>query len=264
MRNFLRAVLSLGALAIFLHIERKRPLRPETESKTRRVARNLAMAGLSALTIQAVETPVASPIACWVGRKQFGLLKVRGLPRWIEVALAVALMDYTLFLWHIFVHKNKLLWRFHAVHHADLDLDASTALRFHFGEIGLSVPYRALQLLALGIDEKSFRVWQKFLAFSILFHHSNVRIPVKLERFLSRLIATPRMHGIHHSQDFTQQLTNWSSGLALWDYLHGTYRFDIPQESISIGLQGVAEPSAVTLPQIIEMPFRPESPPLPQ
>jgi len=264
MKSFLRALLSLGALGAFLHFERKRPLRHETEAKLRRVGRNLAMAGLSALTIQVVETPVVSPLARWIGRKRIGLLKLAVLPPWAEVALATALMDYTLFLWHIFVHKNRILWRFHAVHHADLDLDASTALRFHFGEIALSVPYRVLQLLVLGIDEESFRIWQKFLSISILFHHSNVCLPLKLERFLSRCVATPRMHGIHHSQDFTQQWTNWSSGLALWDYLHRTYRFDVPQAAIKIGLQGAADSAAVTLPRILEMPFRLKSPPLPQ
>jgi sterol desaturase/sphingolipid hydroxylase (fatty acid hydroxylase superfamily) len=264
MKNLFRALFSLGVLAVYFHFERKHPLRKETEPKLRRVTRNLTMAGLSAITIQTLETPIVSPLTRWVGDKRVGLLKLRALPRWLEVALAVVLMDYTLFLWHIFVHKNWLLWRFHAVHHADLDLDASTALRFHFGEMALSVPYRALQLVLLGIDEESFQLWQKFLALSILFHHSNVRLPFTLERFLSRLVATPRMHGIHHSQDFTQQWTNWSSGLSLWDYLHGTYRFNVPQSSITIGLPGVPEPADVTLPRIVEMPFVPDSAPLPQ
>ena len=264
MKNLFRALLSLGVLAVYLHFERKRPLRSEIEPKLRHVARNLTMAGLSAITIQTLETPIVSPLARWVGRDRVGVLKLRSLPRWLEVALAVGLMDYTLFLWHIFTHKNALLWRFHAVHHADLDLDASTALRFHFGELALSVPYRALQLLILGIDQESFEVWQKFLALSILFHHSNVRLPLTAERLLSRLIATPRMHGIHHSQNFAEQWTNWSSGLALWDYLHGTYCFDVPQESINIGLQGATERADVTLPRIVEMPFVTDFPQLPE
>ena len=264
MKNLFRAFFSIGTLALFLHFERRRPLRPETESKFRRVSRNLAMAGMSALTIQGVETPVVSPLARWVGRKRMGLLKLVALPRWVEVALVLAVMDYTLFLWHIFVHKNRLLWRFHAVHHADLDLDASTALRFHFGEIALSVPYRALQVILLGVDEKAFRMWQRFLACSILFHHSNVRLPIPFERLLSRFLTTPRMHGIHHSQDFNEQWTNWSSGLALWDYIHRTYQFDVPQESLRIGLRGFAEHNKVTLQRIIEMPFSFQSPALPK
>ena len=98
MKNLFRALLSLGGLAAYFHLERKRPLRKETEPKLRRIARNITMAGLSALTIQAVETPVVSPLAHWVGRERVGLLKLRALPRWLEVAFAVGLMDYTLFL----------------------------------------------------------------------------------------------------------------------------------------------------------------------
>jgi sterol desaturase/sphingolipid hydroxylase (fatty acid hydroxylase superfamily) len=263
MKSLFRAALSLATLVIFLHLERKRPLRREAEPKIRRVTRNLAMAALSAVTIQAIETPVVSPLARWVGRERFGLLKLRPLPRWTDVLAAAVLMDYTLFLWHIFVHKNRLLWRFHAVHHADLDLDASTALRFHFGEMALSVPYRALQIILLGVDDEAFRIWQRFLAFSILFHHSNVRLPISFERCLSRFIATPRMHGIHHSQDFNEQWNNWSSGLAIWDYIHGSYCFDISQDSITIGLPALDERDQVTLPGILEMPFRPQPPPLP-
>ncbi len=256
MKNLHRALVSLGVLASFVWLERKRPLRPAAEPQLRRLARNLSLAALSALAIHAIETPIVLPVARWVGRYGFGLLKLRKLPRWMEIVAAVMLMDYTLFLWHIFVHKNQFLWRFHAVHHADLDLDASTALRFHFGEMALSVPYRALQIMIIGADDQAFAIWQKFLALAILFHHSNLRLPISAERYLSWFIATPRMHGIHHSQDFRQQWTNWSSGLALWDRLYRTYVFDVPQERLAIGVKELAAAEQVTLAKLIEMPFR--------
>src|SRR5215208_1822575 len=103
-------------------------------------------------------------------------------------------MDYTLYLWHMLTHRVPALWRFHQVHHCDLDMDASTALRFHFAEMAISVPYRAAQVAVLGVAPRPLSIWQTFLFVSILFHHSNLRLPLWLERRLSWMIVTPRMH----------------------------------------------------------------------
>jgi sterol desaturase/sphingolipid hydroxylase (fatty acid hydroxylase superfamily) len=124
----------------------------------------------------------------------------------------------------VLTHRVPLLWRFHLVHHVDLDLDASTALRFHFGELLFSVPWRAAQVIVIGVSPTSYLVWQGLVFFSILFHHSNVALPIKLERWVVRFVVTPRMHGIHHSVVRGETDANWSSGLALWDWLHGTFR----------------------------------------
>jgi sterol desaturase/sphingolipid hydroxylase (fatty acid hydroxylase superfamily) len=259
MRNFFRVALSLGVLAGLVLLERKRPLRRERESKLRRNGRNLAVASLGALTVQLLEAPAIRPLARLVERKQLGLLRMRwlkDLPRPLKILAAVALMDYTLYLWHILTHRVPLLWRFHAVHHVDLDLDASTALRFHFGELALSVPYRAAQVLVIGLDPDELGYWQTFLSLSILFHHSNVRLPQWLESALSWLLVTPRMHGIHHSNQPEEADSNWSSGLALWDRIHQTFRLDIPQESIRIGVKGIDAEERVRLPEILTQPFR--------
>jgi sterol desaturase/sphingolipid hydroxylase (fatty acid hydroxylase superfamily) len=259
MKNFFRVALSLGVLAGLVLLERKRPLRRERESKLRRNGRNLAVASLGALTVQLLEAPAIRPLARLVERKQLGLLRMRwlkDLPRPLKILAAVALMDYTLYLWHILTHRVPLLWRFHAVHHVDLDLDASTALRFHFGELALSVPYRAAQILVIGLDPDELGYWQTFLSLSILFHHSNVRLPQWLESALSWLLVTPRMHGIHHSNQPEEADSNWSSGLALWDRIHQTFRLDIPQESIRIGVKGIDAEERVRLPEILTQPFR--------
>jgi sterol desaturase/sphingolipid hydroxylase (fatty acid hydroxylase superfamily) len=165
-------------------------------------------------------------------------------------------MDYTLYLWHVLTHRVPFLWRFHAVHHVDLDLDASTALRFHFGELAVSVPYRAAQVVLLGVDAEALSYWQMFLSLSILFHHSNVRLPHKVESALSWLLVTPRMHGIHHSNEPGEANTNWSSGLAWWDRIHRTFRLDVPQEQIHIGVKGIDTEERVRLPEILTQPFR--------
>jgi sterol desaturase/sphingolipid hydroxylase (fatty acid hydroxylase superfamily) len=257
--GWLSGLLIGGTFFTLLWLERRRPLRRSVERKSRREARNLAVAALSAAAIQIAEKPLVGPLTALVERHRWGLLKRASLPAWLETPLAVALLDYTLYLWHILVHKVPFLWRFHQPHHVDLDLDASTALRFHFGEMVLSVPWRAAQVLLLGVSPLSLSVWQTATLLEIMFHHSNVELPVEVERWLCRLIVTPRMHGIHHSIVPEEMNTNWSSGLTLWDWLHGTLRLDVPQEAITIGVAEYRDPAQVTLPKVLAMPFRPLS-----
>ena len=255
MKGFLKIAGFLGILGGFFLLERRQPLRSEKESKTRRNGRNLAVAALGALTIHFAESPVIYPLARVVERRGWGLLKSLKLPRLVEVIAAVLLLDYTLYLQHVLHHRAPLLWRFHAVHHVDLDLDASTALRFHFGEIALSVPYRVAQVLLIGVDPEVLFGWQTFLLLSILFHHSNVRLPKAIENRLVHFIVTPRMHGIHHSNDPQYQNSNWSGGLSLWDLLHGTLTLGIPEQEVEIGIKGFERPEQVTLPKILGQPF---------
>jgi sterol desaturase/sphingolipid hydroxylase (fatty acid hydroxylase superfamily) len=248
---------SLGAVAFgaLVWLERRRPLRRQVESKLERNARNLAVAGVAAVTLQLAERPVIERLTALVERRRVGLLKLAALPRPLEIALAVVLLDYTLYVWHVLTHRVPALWRFHLVHHADLDLDASTALRFHFGELVVSVAWRAAQVTVIGVSPRSLSAWQKLLFVSILFHHSNVRLPVEVERRLNRFIVTPRMHGIHHSMVRRERDANWSSGLTLWDKLHGTLRLDVPQDEIEIGVPLYRAPAELGLIEILKLPF---------
>jgi sterol desaturase/sphingolipid hydroxylase (fatty acid hydroxylase superfamily) len=102
--------------------------------------------------------------------------------------------------------------------------------------------------------------WQTCLLVSILFQHSNLRLPIAVERRLVRLVVTPRMHGIHHSIVPGEQNANWSSGLTLWDWLHGTLRLNIPQDEITLGVPAFRDPKEVTLPQVLALPFREQRP----
>src|SRR5919201_5372006 len=132
---WLSGLLVGGTFLGLLMLEWRRPLRRCVESKFRRNARNFAVATLSAAALRVAEMPVVNPLSIWVEENHWGLLKLASLPLWLEVLLAVALLDYTLYLWHVLLHRVPFLWRFHVAHHVDLDLDASTALRFHFGEL---------------------------------------------------------------------------------------------------------------------------------
>jgi sterol desaturase/sphingolipid hydroxylase (fatty acid hydroxylase superfamily) len=176
--------------------------------------------------------------------------------------LAVVLLDYTLYIWHVLTHRVPWLWRFHLVHHVDRDLDASTALRFHAGELALSIPWRAAQIAAIGVPPDALRIWQNMLLLSILFHHSNVELPIDVERLVARIIVTPRLHGIHHSDVPEETDSNWSSGLTVWDYLHRTLRCDVPQQAITIGVAAYATAADVTLANSLALPFGAQRPSL--
>jgi sterol desaturase/sphingolipid hydroxylase (fatty acid hydroxylase superfamily) len=255
MPAWLSGPLIIGAFAALVWLERRRPLRREVEPKLTRTARNLAVAGIGALALQLTESPVALGLAALVAQHDLGLLKLVRLPVWLETALAIVLLDYTLYVWHVLTHKVHFLWRFHLVHHVDLDLDASTALRFHFGELAISVPWRAAQVIIIGVSPITYLTWQTFVFLSIMFHHSNVELPISLERWLNRLIVTPRMHGIHHSVVPQETNSNWSSGLTIWDWLHGTLRLNVPQDQVTIGVPAYRKPAEVSLLQILALPF---------
>ena len=245
----------VGAFAALYYFERRRPLRKQIESREINAIRDFAIASTAAAAINIFEKPVADRLTKFVEDKNFGLLKIFRLPEVLETTLAVILLDYTLYLWHVLTHKSPFLWRFHKIHHADLDLTAATAVRFHFGEITISVLFRAGQILLIGVSPKSLKIWQNLLLLSIFFHHSNVRLPEGFEKILQKIITTPRLHGIHHSVKEDEMNSNWSSGLTVWDFLHGTFRADVPQDEIIIGVKEFDEIQDVALPKMLAEPF---------
>jgi len=255
----LAPVLAGVEFCVLQALERARPLRAATESKRTRETRNLIVAAIGAVPTLFLEAPLARCLATFVERRRWGLLARLALPPALETLLSIVLLDYTLFVWHMLTHRVPLLWRFHAVHHVDRDLDATTALRFHAGELTLAIPWRLAQIAAIGVTPRAYTLWQTCLVLSILFHHSNVRLPERWERLLALVIVTPRAHGIHHAT--SQRLThaNWSSGLSCWDRLHGTWRTDVAQADIAIGLPAYRDDRAVTLGAILLQPFRVEA-----
>ena len=247
--------LCLGATVALWLLEHRRPLRRRVESRLHHQARNAAVAAAGAVAVRVVEQPLVDLVTRRVEAHAWGLLPRLGLPPPLERLAALRLLDYTLYLWHVLVHRVPWLWRFHAVHHVDLDLDASTAIRFHFGELAISTPWRVAQVAAIGVRPQTLQLWQRLTLASILFHHSDVRLPLRFEALLAALVVTPRLHGIHHSKRGDEMASNWSSGLTIWDRLHRTFRDDVPQAAMTIGVEGFDEPSQVALPRLLIMPF---------
>lgn len=248
-------IVVFGAFTVLFLFEKRKPLRPSVESRSVNTARNLAIAAAAGLAVNYLEKPVTDKVTGFVEANRFGILKFFRLPKTIETVLAVLLLDYTLYIWHFLTHKLPFLWRFHQVHHADLDLTASTAIRFHFGEISISVLFRAGQILLIGVSPEALRIWQNLLLISIFFHHSNINLPKNLEEKLQMILITPRLHGIHHSEMRSQMDSNWSSGLIFWDKLHNTFRNEPAQNEFRIGVEDFDSPEEVSLLKMLVEPF---------
>jgi sterol desaturase/sphingolipid hydroxylase (fatty acid hydroxylase superfamily) len=244
---------AVGALYV---VERLRPLRARKEPGLARVGRNLVIGLLAGATTAASEWPVVAPVQRLAERRRLGLLRWLPVPRALRFVLGFLMLDYTLYLWHRLNHRMPFLWRFHAVHHIDLDMDSTTGLRFHFGELSLAAGFRAAQVLLLGVDRSTLRIWQQMLVVSVMFHHSNLELPIDFERALVPFLVTPRMHGIHHSRRSTEMDSNYSSLLSWWDRLHRSLRLNVPQASVTIGVQGFSRPEDVTLAASLTLPLR--------
>jgi len=255
--GWLNATIIGGTLATVLWLERRHPLRARNERGSHD-ARNFVMVALSAVAIRFTEKPLTDELTHLVHETRFGIVKWLGLPASVELVAAVVLLDYSLYLWHVLTHRVAFLWRFHRVHHSDLDLTASTALRFHFVEMMLSVPWRALQVVLIGASPLSLSLWQTATIVAILFHHSNTKLPIRAERWLCRLFMTPRMHGIHHSIVENETNSNWSTIFAWPDYVHRTYRLNVPQDEVTIGVPEYRDPNELDLAAIVLMPFKQE------
>lgn len=253
----------LGAVAVALTfclavlVERRWPLRRWTVAPARALARigqNVTLGALGTLASASVDFVVARELAVWAESQGLGLVRWLMLPEPLRVVVLVAALDYSLWWWHKLNHTVPLLWRFHLVHHIDRDLDVSTGLRFHVGELASTLALRVVQVTLLGVDPLTLGAWQSLTTVSVLFHHSNLRLPAALDAALTRLVVTPRMHGVHHSDVPAETTSNYGSLLTVWDRLHGTLTLDVPQERITIGVREYPDAGDMSVGQLLALP----------
>ncbi|HEX6268080.1 MAG TPA: sterol desaturase family protein [Burkholderiales bacterium] len=250
------AVAVLGAAYVSLFVlERALPLR---RSKARLLSRLLVNVAISAAAFAAAVALVEPAAATMLGVTQqagLGLMRLAGLSGALEFAVTFLLLDLSFYYWHVANHRVPFLWRFHNVHHIDPDLDVSTAFRFHFVEVGFSAAFRAVQVLLIGPTLTAYMVYEVAFQLGTLFHHSNLRLPIPIERALNMVLVTPRMHGIHHSDIRDENLTNFGVVLPWWDSLHRTLRLNVPQAEVTIGIPGYSRPADNRLLRALLMPF---------
>lgn len=246
-------LLAAGVGLLFM-LESRYPLRRRKESRVIRLRTNTLVASSAALGLRLVLIPALVYSALYCRRQKLGLLRQLRLPAPLANLIAFLVLDYGNYVWHMLNHKLGFLWRFHQVHHADLDLDVSTALRFHVGEILASVLFRGAWAAGLGASPKSVLIYEILFEGATNFHHSNLRLNENTDKNLSRLIVTPRMHGIHHSIVRNETDSNYCIIFTFWDRLHHTFRQDIPQEQINIGIPYIRDHKTAL--SLMSMPFK--------
>ncbi len=252
-------ILVLGiAYALLFLLERALPLRQPKERLLPRLLVNVVISATAFAAAAAVVWPTAGAMLDITTAKSFGLIPLVGLTGVFEALAAFLLLDLSFYYWHVANHRVALLWRFHNVHHIDPDLDVSTAFRFHFVEVGLSAGFRAAQVLLIGPSLMAFLIYEVAFQLGTLFHHSNVRMPLAVERNLNLVFVTPRMHGIHHSDIREENRTNFGVVFPWWDRLHRTLRLAVPQAHVTIGIPGYSEPRDNAILHALVMPFRPQ------
>lgn len=240
---------------ILLLVELFLPLRQRTHPFLQRFLVNMTMTVFVFLVGSLVVKNAATHTSEWVFANNFGVISLIDMPLWTQIAIGILLMDLTFYYWHWANHNIPILWRFHNVHHIDPDLDVSTSFRFHLVEILYSTAFRILQVFVLGIIPLSYFIYGTIFMFATMFHHSNINLPVGLERLLNKIIVTPRMHGIHHSAVKSETNSNYSVILRWWDWLHKTLVLNIPQQAIQIGVPAYQRQGDNRLWSLLKMPF---------
>jgi sterol desaturase/sphingolipid hydroxylase (fatty acid hydroxylase superfamily) len=222
--SLFRFAVFAGLLALFAGAEAVWPRRVRAMGRWRRWFTNLAMLALSSLLLRAAFPILAAGVALWAQQNGIGLFNIVAVPAWLAFAGSMVLLDLVIWAQHWAFHLAPPLWRIHRTHHADRDVDATTAVRFHPFEIALSMGLKMGVVLAIGPPAAAVILFETLLNGSALFHHSNLRLPAGLDRVLRWVIVTPDMHRIHHSVRREEHDSNFGFGLTLWDRLFGTYR----------------------------------------
>jgi len=236
-------------------------LAPRRERAYRRQPRwpsNLGVATLNAILMRIVVPAGAVGFAAEAGVRHWGLFNNLGLPLYVTIPAAFVLLDLAIYLQHVMFHAVPLLWRVHRMHHADLDFDVTTGVRFHPVETLLSLGFKLGLVAVLGPPPAAVLVFEVALNGTSMFNHSNLRIPDRIDAALRNVLVTPDMHRVHHSIAVRETNSNFGFNLSCWDRILGTY---CPQpaaghEQMVIGIDTFRDPVELRLDCMLGQPFR--------
>lgn len=247
------------AMALFEVLRPKRKLRAP---KQRRWLTNISIVALDSLIVrvmaQAAVPLVAIAAALWAEARGFGLFNVLDWPAWLEIAICVVALDFALWLQHFASHKLPMLWRVHQMHHADPDIDVTTAIRFHPVEIALSMLWKIVWVLVFGVSPIAVLIFEIVLNGCAMFNHANIALPAKVDAAIRTLIVTPDMHRVHHSTIQAEHDTNYGFNLSIWDRMFSTYTAQPKKghEGMEIGLACYRDEGPTRLGWSLRLPFR--------
>jgi len=264
------AIIRLGVFASVLVLiaiwESLAPRRTRVASRWKRSLNNLLLVALDALLVRVIPALSAVAAAKWAAQYHLGLLNQFAAPAWIEVMITLLALDLLIYGQHVATHRLPWLWRFHRVHHADLDLDATSGLRFHPVEILLSMGVKVVAVALLGAGMEAVMIFEVGLNAAAIFNHGNIRLPAGCDRWLRWVIVTPDMHRVHHSIRPEETHSNFGFNLPWWDWLFRTYRAQPrdAHEHLTLGLPDLRnEPETVPVAVMLWMPFQSDEANLP-
>jgi sterol desaturase/sphingolipid hydroxylase (fatty acid hydroxylase superfamily) len=256
----IRLVAFAGIFAAMALWEVLAPRRDQKLGRGTRWPSNIGIVVLDTVLVRLVFPTTAVGLALVAEGRGWGLFRALDLPAWASVPLAVVALDFAIYLQHVLFHAVPALWRLHRMHHADLEIDVTTGARFHPIEILLSMGIKLGIVAVLGTPAVAVLAFEMLLNATSMFNHSNVRIPIWLDRVLRWIVVTPDMHRVHHSIVACETNSNFGFNLPWWDRLFGTYR-DQPaagHETMTIGIEQFRDPAEQRLDRMLTQPFRDE------
>lgn len=245
----------LATMAVWEHVA---PRRVQVYPRAWRWANNLAMVVVNTMLLRALFPVAAVGAALLAAEAGWGLFNHADLRLAWTIPLTILALDFAIWGQHVLFHRVPVLWRLHRMHHADLEIDASTGLRFHPIEIVLSMLIKIAVVLVLGAPAEAVLAFEILLNATALFTHSNLRLPPRLDAALRWVIVTPDMHRIHHSWHPQETDSNYGFNLSWWDRLFGTYT-EQPRdghERMTIGLHEFRDLADLRLDRMLVQPFR--------
>jgi len=235
---WLRMGFFLGVLMLMAALEVVVPRRRRDIPRLLRWTNNISMVVLDTILVRLAFPVLAVTLAVLAEDRGWGLFNVITAPGWLAFGASIVLLDLAIYLQHVMFHAVPALWRVHRVHHADLEFDVTTGLRFHPVEILLSMAFKLGVVVAVGPPALAVLLFEVILNGTSMFNHSNVRIPVAIDRVLRWIVVTPDMHRVHHSIHEREANSNFGFNLPWWDRLLGTYTAQPgePHERMTIGV----------------------------
>lgn len=222
----IRLSVFLGLLVLLIAAESLLPRKKRAQDRTRRWPTNFAITVIDSLTLNlmAFVLPVlAVGAALDASARGVGLFNIIEAPVWLEYLLAILILDFVIWAQHLITHKVPILWRLHRVHHADRDVDVTTAVRFHPVEIALSMILKIGVVYLLGPAALAVILFEIMLNGTAMFNHANLKLPPRVDAVLRLFLVTPDMHRVHHSVDRAEHDSNYGFALSIWDRAFGTY-----------------------------------------
>jgi sterol desaturase/sphingolipid hydroxylase (fatty acid hydroxylase superfamily) len=253
----IRLMFFFAILAVVVGLEFLAPRRARPVARFKRWITNGVIVGLNPIFIHLIFPILPVTLALIAQRNGWGLFNNIGIPYWLAVLLGVIVLDLVIYVQHVVFHQIPALWRLHMVHHADLDIDVTTGLRFHPFEFVISMVIKLGAVVALGTPALAVIIFEILLNGTAMFNHGNINVPVGLDRYLRLFVVTPDMHRVHHSVIIRETNSNYGFNLPWWDRLFGTYRAQPARghHGMNIGLAQYREEKQVTLWRVLIMPF---------